>query len=351
MKYAVIVFTFLTVGTMRAVVFGSNTAVSRQALASFPANDATNEMRGFAAFENGFTLASSAASVFFNSFFPIYSAMTFNNGTLRLGRNLTLGSTATFVNGGVIAGNNYSLSMPDKISAFTIGSSVLLGNITLILNSNVTLSSQMTFTGISIIEGRGHTIDLGTTGKMAVDNGGALLMNNLTLKNLSAGQLFCNDGIGTFSLNNVDIILDGNYGFTQGRFDVLGDVEITGGAYTFAYQSNNVSTIKSGATLFFDADMTFSYDVSVSGTLLAMDDTSAVLHFYETNIFSNVPGLTLIKGTVAIDGECIMTSNATSQAQGITFGDGVTSANNINLKLLPESGLTLNSGYLVNKNV
>ena len=38
------------------VVIGSNTVVSKQSLATFPAADVDNEMRGFASFAGGFTM-------------------------------------------------------------------------------------------------------------------------------------------------------------------------------------------------------------------------------------------------------------------------------------------------------
>jgi hypothetical protein len=209
----------------------------------------------------------------------------------------------------------------------------------------------VTFTGISSIEGRGHTIDLGSTGKIAVGNGATLLMNELFIKNLGAGQLFCTDGQGTFSFDNTTFYLDANYSFSQGKFDVVGPVNVTGGNYVFAYQSNAVSTIRSGSMMFFDSGMTFSYDVPLTGTAFAMTDNSALLYLYETTLFSKTPALALTKGTVVIDGECPVNNSGTNQAEGISFGDGASAANNINLKILPESGLTLNSGYLVNKNI
>lgn len=60
------------------VIIGSNTAVSRQALASFPSTDSNNTMLGFASFENGFTLASITTTCLYDDFFPVYGPITMN---------------------------------------------------------------------------------------------------------------------------------------------------------------------------------------------------------------------------------------------------------------------------------
>jgi hypothetical protein len=100
---------------LHALVVGSNTTPSRPALTTFPAADGDNEMRGFAAFENGFTLQNSSTSCLYNSFFPISGTITFNGGTLELDRDLVLTNTVSFADGGIIDGNSYALEFPDKL--------------------------------------------------------------------------------------------------------------------------------------------------------------------------------------------------------------------------------------------
>jgi hypothetical protein len=64
-----------------------------------------------------------------------------------------------------------------------------------------------------------------------------------------------------------------------------------------------------------------------------------------------VPGLQLTKGTLVIEGECQILSAATSHADGITLGDGVSSSNDIVLKIFPESGPNAITGWFNYKNV
>src|SRR5947208_3568257 len=90
-----------------ADIKGSNTTPSREAGYLFPSGGAgsNNEMRGFAAFEGGFTLADSTTSCLYNDYFPISSLITLNNGLLNLNRSLSLASNAQFTNAGKINGN------------------------------------------------------------------------------------------------------------------------------------------------------------------------------------------------------------------------------------------------------
>jgi len=55
------------------IVVGSNTAVSRQGVATFPKADSDNEIRGFATMAGGFNLEDYTTSCIYNAFFPVLS--------------------------------------------------------------------------------------------------------------------------------------------------------------------------------------------------------------------------------------------------------------------------------------
>ena len=108
MKKIYIHILFLFSFTLKAVVIGSNAIVSRQVLVTFPSSDGDNELRGFAAFENGFTL-NGGGSCIFNSVYPVSGNITLNGGTLSLSKDLICQKDATIVNGGIIVGNGYAV--------------------------------------------------------------------------------------------------------------------------------------------------------------------------------------------------------------------------------------------------
>jgi len=54
---------------------------------------------------------------------------------------------------------------------------------------------------------------------------------------------------------------------------------------------------------------------------------------------------------VSIDGQCPFYSEATTSTGGIVFGDNLSSGNDVNLKIMPESIVDVRSGYVVYQNV
>ena len=56
-------------------------------------------------------------------------------------------------------------------------------------------------------------------------------------------------------------------------------------------------------------------------------------------------------GTLEIEGESYITSDATVADEGIWFGDGVSADNDLCVNVLPNANLELVSGYVVDKNV
>ena len=87
---------------------------------------------------------------------------------------------------------------------------------------NEDLTTTFSFRGNCAINGAGHTLTLGDAGALIVDGPhGALLLENMQIKNLSGHQIRCTDNTCTVSLNNVRFVLDGSYSLTNGNFVVL----------------------------------------------------------------------------------------------------------------------------------
>lgn len=335
---------------LQGLVVGSNTAVSRQGTITFPAADPDNEMRGFASFEQGFTLENASTTCLYNDFFPILGNITLNNGTLNLLRNLTLGSTARFINAGTINANYHKLEIPEAILPLNLSGSFIFNEIVLAINAPLAITGLTKFQGTCVIEGGNNIIDC-SSGAIAIGAASSVHFKDVILTGITEGSIYCIDSLGTVSLQNVLWIQDGNYSFTQGIIDVLEGETIITGSRVFVYQSDKQSTINSCATLFFDSGMTFSYASTSARNLIAMDDKTAVLHLYETTLYSIVPGLQLTKGTLVVEGECQIMSAATSHDDGITLGDGASSSNDIVLKIFPESGPNAITGWFNYKNV
>jgi len=219
-----------------------------------------------------------------------------------------------------------------------------------VLNSPVVFGESVHFQGVCSANFNGHSLDLnGQT--LYVDAGASLALQNVTLKNITGSNILCADSAGTLSCNNVTFELSGNFDFSQGALSIIGDTRMTG-EYSFTYSSDQNCTISSGATWFFDSGMTLRYDpAGGANNLFVFEDALAQLQLYETILYAPSTGLRLTKGTIIVDGECPVISDATNENGGIWIGDGVSSVNNATLSILSESGFVLQSGYLVYKNV
>lgn len=339
--------------SLQSVVVGSNTAVSRQAVTTFPAIDTNNTMQGFASFENGFTLQNAATTCTFDSLLPVSGPINLNFGRLFLLRDLKLSDTAYIMTMGNIFGNSRNFTLAQSTTALTVSlnRTYTLQAVNLELSNNLTLSVHLSFNNTSMISGNGFAIDFAQTGSISVGMGGSLLLKNVTLKNLSASRLACWDTSATITLNNVKILLDNHYAFTVGRLDFLGDVFVDG-LYTFSYQSGSVSTIQSRSMLTLGQQTKLRYQpaTTIRNGITFKDGTSS-LFLNGATLSSSSTGLQLTKGTMIIDGKVTFASDAVSTAEGITWGDGASADNDLTVLVMPAGRIDVTSGHLVNKNL
>jgi len=341
----------------QSIIVGSNNVVSVENPVLFPASgNATNEMRGFAEFINGFTLNDSLTRCLFNSFFPVSGLIDMRGGQLNLANDIILSNTASFLTTGTITGNNFSVHFPIDFNPFSLPITTTSGTFVfekqkLIFNSNVSLKASILFNSICEIEGNGYTFDLTNITNFTIGIGANVLLKNMIVRGISGTKIKFSDTTGVLRLQDITWIQSGDYTFTNGAFTIDGDVLFTGTS-NFIYSSSQTSTINANATLMFDNGMTFSYAPPTnSRNLINMIDQTSNFYLLNTSLISTSTGLQLTKGSLYIDGLCNVLSNATVLAQGITFGDGVTANNNLTIKVLAESGFNVSSGFLVYNNV
>lgn len=228
----------------------------------------------------------------------------------------------------------------------------VFANTKLVMNSNMLMGAPITFQGLCQIEGNNNILDVSNISNFSIASTSTLLLKNMTIQGISDQKINFVDSTGVLQLQNVTWEQTSTYNITQGALQVIGSVLITGTASPFIYQSAQPLTINSVSTLMFDSGMTFSYAPSSSAdNLISMTDQTAILYFNNANLVASAVGMKLTKGTLVIDGPCSVTSPAFNSSQGISFGDGASASNNCTVKILPESGFLLNSGFLVYNNV
>lgn len=237
-----------------------------------------------------------------------------------------------------------------KIFAFLEGF-LTLKDLKLKFNSDIIFDKAIVFDGESSIEGNNHTLDLSVTGSIVISSNSSLLLRDLTLSGVGDNSLVFLDATSTLTLQDVTIIQNGDYTLETGFFDIKGDVCVTG-THTFVYGTDVASTIYQDASLTFDTGMTFSYaPTSDDSDLVSFQDSTAKLILAGASLHSTSTGIQLTKGTLVIDGNVQVTSDATVQAEGIQLGDGVSSVNDMCVDIQAESQFDIASGVVVYNNI
>ena len=114
--------------TVQGRIIGSETALSVEPTALFPAADTDNTMLGFAAFNNGFLLEDPTTNCVFNDYFPFSGFFGLNGGTLQLAKIMNPDANTLPINGGTVDGLSIStLNFP--LSA-DVGSFPTFGQLT-----------------------------------------------------------------------------------------------------------------------------------------------------------------------------------------------------------------------------
>ncbi len=253
----------------------------------------------------------------------------------------------------VVGDSNSALNMYQFDPAFFDTSNVLFSDVYLVLNANLTLrDTSITFSGESSINGRGNTITLSPTFSLIVNEGGSLLLEDVTIKGINDSKIRGLDSRSTFSLQDAKFVLDGDYTFTEGFLDILGDFTISG-THTFNYTAEQQSTIRGGrfgtdgcaptycGSFIVDNRSTFNYAPSNnSNSLISMESEISKFILNGGNLHADE--LVLTNGTFQAFGRS--TINATS----LTFGNG-TQANNLCIDI--KNAQLEVTGNLINSNV
>jgi len=238
-----------------------------------------------------------------------------------------------------------------SVYSFSFGQPFVFENQKLTFNSDVAFSSQVIFNNTCEIEGNGHVLDLTNTPSFTIGFGANLGLKNMIINGIVGSNIYCADSTGVLTLKDVTWIQTGTYTFNNGALIIKNDVLFTGTS-VFVYSSSKTSTINSNATWMFDTGMTFSYAPANNGNnLIAMTDITSNLYFLNSSVFSPSTGFQLTNGSLYIDGACNITSNATTFANSFMFGNGISSSNNLNIKVLPESGFNIRSGFVTQNNI
>lgn len=288
---------------------------------------------------------------------------TFNNITNVLTQNF-LGAQGGIMldvryspNLGYLAADNhnhfiYIYIAGNSISGTCSNNCGIISNLVIEMSANMCLQQCLTFSGVCFIKGYDKCLTLAPHATIFIAPNSSLAFEDVILREITAGDIVCLDNSGTITLQNTTWEMDGNYTFSLGILDIVGDVHMVGEDTIFAYQSSQQCTIEKSSQLILDKAVTFSYAPSTaSRDLLKFVDIDSKLVLNNATLFSTTTGIRLTHGELLVNGHSYLTSDATVPSQGITFGDGVSSSQNFIVHWSPASVLELTRGFVNYSNI
>jgi adhesin HecA-like repeat protein len=208
------------------------------------------------------------------------------------------------------SGGNFTNVRGSDPGTFTNNNGLYFNTTKVILADDLDIDYTWTITEKATIHGNHNKINFGTNGAIVIYGPDAsLLLKDVIVDNISGNQIRCTDNTTTLSIDNVTWIQDANYSFTIGQIYINNNWLIKGTGTSFAYQTNQTSTINSNATLEL-RDTSFNYDTATSNTLLKMIDSKSAIHL-DNATFLATQACTLLNGTMFISGPSV--ANGSSQ--------------------------------------
>ena len=340
---------------LMAVIVGSDLVPTRERAVVFSATD--NQILAFAVMQQGFTLKDSNAYVSYNSYFPVSGNVDLNGGILKLEQDLIFRDPAAFVLGNV-SGNGHTLELSSGMTQLGVPNNAPsktfnFDNLTLVLNNNVVLeNAHLNFSGKSVVCGQGHALILGKNSSITVDKNSLLRLKNLRVRDVNGNNIQCLDDSGKIFIEDSVWNLNGNYTFAKGSFDVLNQFEVLGENCTFAYKTNQTSSVNSQGKFRLGRGVIFYYDPASSAkSLIKLIDASSCLQLDGATLSSNATGMALTKGKIIVDCKSYIYNNALNDAQALSIGDGKNPTNNATVQWLPAATLEVTKGRMLYNNV
>jgi hypothetical protein len=212
-----------------------------------------------------------------------------------------------------------------------------------------TLSKPWLFAENAILNGCGNSLVIGAQ-NIQVYSGSNLTIENLIIEDLANNNIRCLGDDSTIIFNSDTLQMSQDYYFTTGALEFQNEVIITG-TNTFNYQTDKGSAIDSASSLMLDSGVTFNYAPSIANRdLIEMQDITSQLYLNGCTLSSTTTGLRLTVGTLAVDGENVVSNNATSLSQATCFGDGIP-GDNLNIDIRPGGSINIASGILDYENL
>lgn len=333
----------------RAIVYGSESAVSVLPAVTFPSIDIDNTMLGFGWFKNGITLEDSSTTCTFRSVYPVSGTLNMNGGALYLQDDFIMTNTSSIVGSAKIVGNTHTMQLCSSLSSFT--STYTFQDVVLVLSSDIELEGQFIFGGNCRIMGNRYHIEFAGGGSILVANDSLLTFDNLDLDGVTGTNIACaNDG-AQLLMHDTEWRQSGDFTFDKGRLEFSENVTFMG-SYTFWYDSSQTSTIDSEACWIITDGMTLKMGrknaVGYVEPIHFTDETSTI-KLDNCSLVVTGSGIGLATGAFEMDRAVSIDVLSSSTSNGLIIGTGSVGGD-FSMKLNPAVVVSLLAGWWVYNN-
>jgi len=330
-----------------AIVKGSESVVSIEQHAAFPAVDFDNIMLGFGWFKNGFSLEDNTTTCTFDSIYPVSGDININGGTLFLNQDLTFNNRTNILGLGNIVGDNYRISFCDSVNSLSDAS---FCDLIVQMSSDLLITGSLVLKGNCKILGDGYDIVMGDSGCIIIDSNTRARFADVTIEGITDDNFVTTDHTSEIVLENVSWKQDDHFHFTHGNMLFLNDVNFIG-AYSFAYDSSLTSTISVHSKLTITQGMCFKIgkkDISGSEPM-HFENRTSILKLDSCEFIITGSGMCFTRGEIEIDRDVNLTVLGTTVATGLVLGTGQEADDSI-IHLNSGASLRFKTGQMVYNN-
>lgn len=331
------------------LVVGSDTVVSIEPFAIFPATDSNNKISSFAWMKNGFGLENSATTCEFSSVYPVSGTFDARGGKIVLENDLTFQNNIQFLSSASIDGKDHKIDLCQTMTLFATREGATFKDTKIFLGADLTMRGVVHIKGNTLIDGRWNTLILDDGACIIVDPGATFELRNMEIDGIKTGKFYCADNSGRLILNNMRWVQLDDYTFTNGSILFTNQVNSVG-PYMFHYDSPLTSTIDYDSTWFLSdvLKLRIGRQQGIWGREpLCFLDRSSILKLENCTVNITPSGVQWTTGSVFIDREVRLDIESTSTLNGMHLGNGI-GDDDLVWQLYPGAAVKMLQGHFVN---
>lgn len=217
-------------------------------------SDSENRLEGQPLFSNPIVLSDTATTLTIAMQGTLNKNIELNGGTVVLENDLKFNDNVILDGNGIVDLNKCELQLGSVYSAPWTGDVHFMDALDIVLNGRLDLTGDWKFSGLSCLNGNGCVLDLSSGGRLIIDKGAVLSVNDVHITGLGnsiGGQILMLDKQAQIRTSNASFKLNDTFTTTQGGMYVEGPTVFQLGDKDWNFNTRASMTVD-GTTLWLD---------------------------------------------------------------------------------------------------